>query len=62
MTIVDFLLNVYRFKPFKEEKGNMMRYIINPLNVDRKKDEKILSNLIGYCKDYISEKEYELEL
>ena len=46
--IVDFLPMVYRFNPFKEEKGNMMRHIVNPINSVRKGNEELLSNLITY--------------
>lgn len=62
VTIVDFLLTVYRFSPFKEEKGNMMRHIVNPINSVRKENEELLANLILYCKNYINMKKLKLEL
>lgn len=61
-TIVDFLPTVYRFSPFKEEKGNMMRHIVNPLNSVRKDHEEMLDNLIKYCQNYIKIKKFDLEL
>lgn len=61
-TIIDFLPTVYRFSPFKEEKGNMMRHIVNPLNSVRKDNEELLSNLITYCQGYIKIKKFDLEL
>lgn len=61
-TIVDFLPTVYRFNPFKEEKGNMMRHIVNPINSVRKENEELLANLILYCKNYINMKKLKLEL
>lgn len=60
--IVDFLPTVYRFSPFKEEKGNMMRHIVNPINSVRKGNEELLSNLITYCQNYIQLKKFDLEL
>lgn len=60
--IVDFLPTVYRFSPFKEEKGNMMRHIVNPINSVRKGNEELLSNLITYCQNYIRLKKFDLEL
>ena len=61
-TIVDFLPTVYRFSPFKEEKGNMMRHIVNPLNSVRQDNEILLGNLIKYCQSYIKIKKFDLEL
>lgn len=60
--IVDFLPMIYRFSPFKEEKGNMMRHIVNPINSVRKGNEKLLSNLIMYCQNYIKFKNFDLKL
>ena len=60
--IVDFLPMVYRFNTFKEEKGNMMRHIVNPINSVRKGNEELLSNLITYCQNYIQLKKFDLEL
>lgn len=60
--ILDFLPTVYRFSPFKEEKGNMMRHIVNPINSVKKDNPELLDELIAYCKAYISEKKFELEL
>lgn len=60
--IVDFLPTVYRFSPFKEEKGNMMRHIVNPLNSVRNGNEELLGNLIAYCQNYIKIKKFDLEL
>lgn len=60
--IVDFLETVYRFSPFKEEKGNMMRHIINPIKSVRKGNEKLLCNIIKYCNDYIKIKKFDFDL
>ena len=60
--ILDFLPNVYRFNPFKEEKGNLMRHIVTPINSVKAENVELLSELIAYCKDYISAKKFELEL
>ena len=60
--IVDFLPTVYRFNPFKEEKGNMMRHIVNPINVVKKDYGNMLAELIEDCRNYNSEKEFGLEL
>ena len=61
-TIVDFLQTVYRFSPFKDEKGNIMRHIVNPLNSVRKENEELLENLIKYCQNYLKIKKFDLEL
>lgn len=60
--IVDFLPTVYRFSPFKDEKGNMMRHIVNPINSVRKENEELLGDLIKYCQKYIRIKKFGLEL
>lgn len=60
--IVDFLSNVYRFSPFKEEKGNMMRHIVSPINSVKDRNTEVLCELIIYCREYIEEKKFELEL
>lgn len=60
--ILDFLPTVYRFSPFKEEKGNIMRHIVNPINSVKKDNSELLDELIAYCKAYISEKNFGLEL
>lgn len=60
--VLDFLPNVYRFSPFKEEEGNMMRHIVTPLNSVKKENESLLSDLVDYCRQYISEKKFNLNL
>ena len=60
--ILDFLPNVYRFNPFKEEEGNMMRHIITPLNSLKEDNGQLLNDLIEYCRQYIEEKKYKLTL
>ena len=60
--IVDFLPTVYRFSPFKEEKGNMMRHIVNPINSVKKENSILLGELIQYCQEYIAEKKFGLEI
>ena len=60
--ILDFLPTVYRFSPFKEEKGNMMRHIVNPINSVKEENADILGELITYCREYIAEKKFGLEL
>ena len=60
--ILDFLPTVYRFNPFKDEEGNMLRHIVNPINKVKKDNKELLSKLIEYCKDYIKEKNFSLKL
>lgn len=60
--IVDFLPTVYRFNPFKDEEGNIMRHIVSPLNSVRRENEELLGNLIKYCRNYIKIKKFDLEL
>ena len=60
--ILDFLPTVYRFNPFKEEKGNMMRHIVTPILSVKKENEKILSILIEYCRNYNNQKGFNLDI
>lgn len=60
--IVDFLPTIYRFSPFKDEEGNIMRHIVAPLNLVKKENEELLENLIKYCQNYIKIKKFDLKL
>ena len=60
--ILDFLPTVYRFHPFKDEEGNLMRHIVTPINAIKKEYASSLSELITYCTEYIAEKNFALKL
>lgn len=60
--VLDFLYVVYQYNPFKDEKGNMMRHIINPIKIVRKQHEQKLALLIEYCQEYIDSKKYDLTI
>ncbi len=40
----------------------MMRHIVNPINSVKKENAELLAELITYCCEYISEKNFGLEL
>lgn len=58
-TILDFLSNVYKYHPFKDDKGNMQRHIINPIKDDIV-NNKNLETLTRYVKQYIVKREFDI--